>query len=130
MPEIVEIKKYCDFIKKHMKNINIVDVKILNGRYKTHKPFEGYNIIKHHLGSNKSLKILNVESKGKFIYMTFENDIILFCTLGLSGGWTFHNSNEKYMFPISFEFLNAKDIFYISCLKTRNIKLIREDRIA
>jgi formamidopyrimidine-DNA glycosylase len=70
MPEIVEVKKYCDFIRKHTLNKNIIDVKILKGRYKKHKKFEGYKMITNLL----PLKLLKVESKGKFIYITFEND--------------------------------------------------------
>lgn len=45
MPEIVEVKKYCDFIRKHMLNSSITDINILKGRYKKHKPFEGYTMI-------------------------------------------------------------------------------------
>jgi formamidopyrimidine-DNA glycosylase len=92
MPEIIEVKKYCDFINKYTKNKYILDINILQGRYKKHKPFEGYYKIKNLL----PLKLLKAESKGKFIYITFENDIILFCTLGLSGGWT--NSFKKTVY--------------------------------
>ena len=104
MPEIVEIKKYCDFIKKHTLNKYITNIKILKGRYKKHDKFEGYLTIKKSL----PLKILDVKSKGKFIYILFEKDIILFCTLGLSGGWTF--KNDKFVFPKMIEYLNVKDI--------------------
>ena len=104
MPEIVEVKKYCDFIKKHTLNKYITNIKILKGRYKKHDKFEGYLTIKKLL----PLKILDVKSKGKFIYILFEKDIILFCTLGLSGGWTF--KNNKFIFPKMIEYLNVKDI--------------------
>ena len=36
MPEIVEIRKYADFIKNKIKNTKLKDIKILKGRYKTH----------------------------------------------------------------------------------------------
>jgi len=106
MPEIVEVKKYCDFIKKYMINKKINDIIILKGRYKKHKPFEGYYIIK----KNLPIKLLDVKSKGKFIYMTFENNIILFCTLGLSGGWTYKMNNNKYIFANMIEYLNVEDV--------------------
>ena len=105
MPEIVEVKKYCDFIRKHMVNNKITNIFILKGRYKKHKPFEGYNIIK----KNLPIYLLDIQSKGKFIYMTFENDIILFCTLGLSGGWTYQY-NKQFRFPKMIEYLNIKDV--------------------
>ena len=107
MPEIVEIKKYCDFIKKQVLNKKVKSIKILGGRYKKHGIFEGYKDILKDL----PLKLLDVKSKGKFIYFIFEDDYILYCTLGLSGGWTFKkNNSDKYKFPEIMEFLNVKDI--------------------
>ena len=107
MPEIVEIKKYCDFIKKQVLNKKVKSIKILGGRYKKHGQFEGYKDITKDL----PLKLLDVKSKGKFIYFIFEDDYILYCTLGLSGGWTFKkNNSDKYKFPEIMEFLNVKDI--------------------
>ena len=107
MPEIVEIKKYCDFIKKYVLNKKVKQIKILNGRYKKHDSFEGYK----EFVENLPLKLLNVESKGKFMFFTFEENYTLYCTLGLSGGWTFKKKDsEKYKFPDIMEFLNVKDI--------------------
>ena len=107
MPEIVEIKKYCDFIKKQVLNKKVKSIKILGGRYKKHGKFEGYKNFLEEL----PLKLLDVNSKGKFIYITFEDNFTLYCTLGLSGGWTFKKKNsDKYKFPEIMEFLNVKDI--------------------
>ena len=72
MPEIVEIKKYCDFIKKQVLNKKVKSIKILGGRYKKHGQFEGYKDITKDL----PLKLLDVKSKGKFIYFTFEDDYL------------------------------------------------------
>lgn len=107
MPEIVEIKKYCDFINKHFKNKKLISIKILKGRYKKHGKFEGYNQI----SNNLPLKLIEAKSKGKFIYITFENNITIYCTLGLSGGWTYKKKDSsKFQFPEIMEFLNVKDI--------------------
>jgi formamidopyrimidine-DNA glycosylase len=107
MPEIVEIKKYCDFINKHFTNKKLNNIKILKGRYKKHGKFEGYNEI----NKNFPLKLLGAKSKGKFIYITFENNITIYCTLGLSGGWTYKKKDsDKYKFPDMMEFLNVEDV--------------------
>jgi formamidopyrimidine-DNA glycosylase len=107
MPEIVEIRKYCDFIKKQVLNKKLKSIKILGGRYKKHGKFEGYKDIIDEL----PLKLLDVKSKGKFMYFIFEDDYILYCTLGLSGGWTFKKKgSDKYKFPEIMEFLNVKDM--------------------
>jgi formamidopyrimidine-DNA glycosylase len=107
MPEIVEIKKYCDLINKNFKNKKLNNIKILKGRYKKHGKFEGYNEINNSL----PLKLLEAKSKGKFIYITFENNITIYCTLGLSGGWTYKKKDSnKFQFPDIMEFLNVKNI--------------------
>ena len=36
MPEVVEVKRYADFLNHYLKKNKIIDVKILKGRYKTH----------------------------------------------------------------------------------------------
>lgn len=101
MPEIVEIRKYCDFIKKKVINKKVINVKILKGRYEKNGSFEGYKEFVKEL----PLKLFNVESKGKFMYFTFDDNYTLYCTLGLSGGWTFKNKNsDKYNFPDNYEY--------------------------
>ena len=100
MPEVKEIRKYADFIRDKIQNKKIIDIKIHNGRYKLHGPFEKYSIIKRRL----PLKVLNVKTKGKFLYIIFENDIYMFSTMGLSGGWCYlKNGSTKYEFSKNME---------------------------
>ena len=74
-----------------LKNKKLIDIKIINGRYKKHKPFELYELIK----KNLPLKLINVKTKGKFIYIEFEKSFYILNTLGLSGGWAFQKNNSK-----------------------------------
>lgn len=92
MPEVNEVRKYADFIKDHIKNKDLEEIKILKGRYKTHGPFSLYKDIEKEL----PLKILDVQTKGKFTYISLEKDYYIFCTLGLSGGWLFKDNDNKY----------------------------------
>jgi formamidopyrimidine-DNA glycosylase len=94
MPEVVEIRKYADFLSDKFKNKKINAIKILKGRYKTHEPFELYQELTNKL----PLKVLDVKTKGKFLYMVLEDDYYIFSTLGLHGGWVWlnnKNENEK-----------------------------------
>ena len=106
MPEIVEVKRYADFLKYHLKNNKIVNIKILKGRYKTHKPFKGYYMLVNSL----PIKVTNVMTKGKFIYFIMDNDMILFNTLGLSGGWVYSHNGDHMKHPTVHEFLNKNDV--------------------
>lgn len=110
MPEINEIRHFADFIKSNFKNKKILEINILKGRYKTHGPFENYNAIKKDL----PLKLLDVKTKGKFLYLVFENNFYIFSTLGLYGGWTYlKKGSTKYKFSRTegtwLEFSGIKD---------------------
>jgi formamidopyrimidine-DNA glycosylase len=126
MPEINEIRKYADFIKEKIKKNKILEIKILNGRYKTHGPFQKYNDIKKEL----PLKLLDVKTKGKFLYFVFENNFYLFSTLGLSGGWCYLKKGaSKYTFSkteeegLYFDDSNHNDSVYIkNALKHLNVE--------
>jgi formamidopyrimidine-DNA glycosylase len=121
MPEVVEVKRYCDFIKKYMLNIKINNIKILNGRYKKHGPFNGYKYLK----KSPNLKIIDVNSKGKLMYILFNNGTFLLITLGLSGGWVFNPINtDKYIFPNLVEYLNENTVqeYQDKSLKHLNIQ--------
>lgn len=96
MPESPEVRIFADFIEHRLKNKDITDVDIIRGRYKK-KPstFIGYNdYIK-----NLPTKIIDVGTKGKFMYIKFSNGFILFITLGLKGGWSWKRNDGKILFP-------------------------------
>jgi len=120
MPEINEVRQYADFIKSKLKNKNITHINILNGRYKKHGPFENYSHLVNHL----PFKIIDVKTKGKFMYIKFEHNLYLFSTLGLSGGWIFKTNSGKVEHPTILEFLQKKDIdsYMNTSLKHLNVE--------
>lgn len=91
MPEIVEIRKYADFLSDKLKNKHLNAIKILKGRYKTHGPFELYNSLINKL----PLKVLDIKTKGKFLYIVLEDGYFIFSTLGLHGGWSWLNKQTS-----------------------------------
>ena len=91
MPEVVEVKKYADFIRKNLLNKNLTQINILKGRYKTHSPFHGYNLLLQN-------KIIKVDNKGKLLWIELKNNIYITFTLGLSGGFLLIK-NKKIKFP-------------------------------
>jgi len=121
MPEINEVRTYADFLNEQLKNKKIIEINILNGRYKKHGPFALYHELKNHL----PLKVLNVQTKGKFLYFTLENNYFIFSTLGLSGGWVFlNNSTHKYQHPEMLEYLQKEkmDTYLETSLKHLNVE--------
>lgn len=96
MPEIIEVRKCADFIRKKLKNKEIININILNGRYKKKVPFDNYKKLK----KNIPLKLIDVKTKGKLLYLIFDNNFYLINRLGLVGGWCFlKNKSEIYDHP-------------------------------
>jgi len=100
MPEAIEILKFADILRANILGHKVTNINIIKGRY-TKKPFEGYN----ELIKSLPLVIDSINTKGKFTYITLSNtskqnshdnpkSFYLFCTLGLSGGWTL-KANKK-----------------------------------
>lgn len=121
MPEINEVRRYADFLNLHLKNKEITEINILNGRYKKHGPFELYSELKKDL----PVKVLDVKTKGKFLYMILNDTYYIFSTLGLSGGWTFLNKKtNEYDHPIILEYLRKEnmDSYMATSLKHLNVE--------
>jgi formamidopyrimidine-DNA glycosylase len=120
MPEINEVRHYADFIKSKLKNKNITQVNIINGRYKKHGPFKNYSHLINHL----PLKVLDIKTKGKFMFIKFDHNIYLFVTLGLSGGWIFKTNTDKVEHPTLLEYLKKDNIdsYMNTSLKHLNIE--------
>ncbi|ARF10879.1 formamidopyrimidine-DNA glycosylase [Hokovirus HKV1] len=116
MPEIIEIKKYTDFLNKHVSNKNLLEINILKGRYKKH----GIDLKK--IKKLLPTKLIKVYSKGKFMYMEF-NDIYLGFTMGLSGGFVYlPNNSKKFLYPLVQDY-NMKD-YYKTSMNHRNIEFV------
>jgi formamidopyrimidine-DNA glycosylase len=142
MPEVIEVRKTRDFLLKIMKNKYIEEINILKGRYKTHKPFELYSKIKKML----PLKVLDIKTKGKFMYFVLEDDFYIYSTLGLTGGWIYKkdsdndidndndNDNEinsknikksikKYKFPKLIDYISENDILKYHKVSINNLNV-------
>ncbi len=112
MPEVVEIRKYADFLKSKMKGKFISKINIKNGRYKKHGPFPLYKEI----SKNLPLKVVDIKTKGKFMYIILENNFYILSTLGLSGGWVY--KDKLYEFPILIDYVKTE---IIDSYKTRSL---------
>lgn len=115
MPEGPEVKKLTDYLRNKILNEELLEMNILGGRYLKHNNLKNYKNFIEEIPS----KIININCKGKFIYIEFKNEWILFITLGMSG-WFRLNKKEKIsdkydMFDkhdnIRFKFKD-KDLFF------------------
>lgn len=123
MPEVMEIRKYADFINNLFSGKKLNNINILQGRYKKHDAFESYDLIKKAL----PLKLLNVKTKGKFIYWELEKGFYLLNTLGLSGGWAYQkNTTSQYQMPKLLEYIDKSkiEIYLLRSMEHINVEFI------
>jgi formamidopyrimidine-DNA glycosylase len=123
MPEIIEVKHYADFIVSKIGNKQLTEINIVNGRYKKHGPFQNYDNLINLL----PLQVLAVQTKGKLLYITLENNYYIIVTLGLSGGWVYEK-NKKIHYSKNFteyaDYVDKKEMdqYSDSLLKHLNVE--------
>lgn len=122
MPEGVEVKISSELIKPLVINRLITEVSVGNkSRYASNPP-EGFSEFNKSFQTtengvgwlNNPVQILDVRTKGKFMYWSFDNGWYMFSTFGMTGQWSpnagkhvclrinMHNQND-----IDGEFTNA-----------------------
>lgn len=124
MPEVIEVLKYADFIRSKLKGNKIVAINVINGRYKKHGDFENLDNLRADLPQG----VTRVETKGKFLYMQFQNQLYLFSTLGLSGGWLWKNKQGVQFGHLLKHIEKVQlDSYHKEALNHCNVEFVTED---
>ena len=105
MPEGPEVLSLSEYMKSIYSGgqWSIQKAELLSGRYNSENPPVGWNRLIETLPS----QVLNIQNKGKFLYFLLENDISIWNTLGLTGGWS-HSKYNKHN-RISIHFINNQN---------------------
>lgn len=99
MPELCEITLSAQYLLTKLKNKFITDIDIIGGKYKKN-PLNNIHLLK-----NTKNKIINIESKGKFMWfelLNSDNEIIyIMCWFGLTGSFSFFSGlSDRVSFDI------------------------------
>lgn len=92
MPEGPEIAHIADYITEKCKGRKLKDVAILRGRYLKHGAPEHFKEFTEAL----PLKLLDVQKKGKVLFLNFENGWHIISKLGLTGWWYVSGDMPKW----------------------------------
>jgi len=84
MPEGPEVKRISEKLSGFIVGEKISSADILGGRYLKHGPPEGFEEFARSLPAT----VTQVDCKGKFIYIIFDNGYSLWNTLGMAGSWS------------------------------------------
>ena len=108
-PEVTTIAKGLNGIlqKKVLSNIEITN----KSRY-FKKNFDGFNSLISRINSIDGLTVKKIENKGKFIYWQFDDDSVLFQTLGMSGGWYHSEKSQSGIILTYLDGLKLKKLYY------------------
>jgi formamidopyrimidine-DNA glycosylase len=100
MPELPEVTLSGQYLISNLKNRYITGIHVIAGKY-THQTLPGKDLIAKH----QPLKIINVDSKGKFMWFELKDpnnqDIYIMNNFGLTGEWSFHDDkSDRVIFDI------------------------------
>ncbi len=95
----------------------LTDVNIISGRYLT-SPIDFSPI--------KNKKITSIKNKGKFIFWEFEDNTVLFNTLGMSGGWSkLQQTHSRVQFTLD----NSLNLWYNDVRSFGTLKVANKDEL-
>ena len=100
MPEICEITLTAQYLLSKLKNRYITGIHVIAGKY-THTELIGKKLISKH----QQLKIINVNNKGKLMWIELQNpngeDIFIINNFGLTANWSFYtDKSDRIIFDI------------------------------
>ena len=108
MPEGPECHRTAINLNARRAGSCFVDVIIESGRYKTHGPFQGYELLIAGIRKTNGLRVIAVAAWGKLIIWMLSRSLFIHCTLGLKGGWS--RSKRKHG-GVCFVFDNGREWF-------------------
>lgn len=124
MPEGVEVKISADIIKPIMVGKTIKEaIATTAGRYKSTDP-EGYVEFNKHLPA----QVTDIQTKGKFMYWTFDNGWYLFSTFGMTGQWSPQQGKHPCFFFSYLDGQENKSMFFNDPRHFGTIKFVRGEQ--
>lgn len=124
MPEAPELATSRDYLRKILVGKQVHDIKIVGGRYEK-QSLEGLHDILKENALNQ-LRIDSVDVKGKFMWWSIGEEWKMWCTYGMSGGWSKRKSphtavslfyEDSYGEPLSIHFNDQRRFGTIKFVK-------------
>lgn len=104
----------------------LIDIEIIKGRYKKNGPPENFE----EFTDEFPIKLLDVNCKGKMIYLEFSNDWFLVSNLGLTGEWEYvsgeMNNNDG---NVIFDFGKGGKLLYHDTMSYGQFRIFNDRQI-
>ena len=122
MPEVVEVALTSMFLDYTLKNKDITKINVLGGRY-TRNELKGLTLVRY------PLKVISVDSKGKFVWFVLkrpDNSLLyLMNTFGLEGEWT--TDKQKHS-DIEFVY-DGKSLYFTDQIKYGTMEITNDIKV-
>ena len=124
MPEGPEVRRMSEGLSKRVSGKMLTGANILGGKW-LKMPIKGLDSLNKEL-SKSPQKIDWVKVKGKFIYSKIGEDLFMWNSLGMSGGWRDHRGKHAHF---SFKFSDGSEVFFDDVRRFGNIEFISFERL-
>ena len=116
MPEGPECRRYAQLLAECVSGRKLESIEILGGRYKDKLP-GGL----HDFRKQLPLEVVGAGVHGKFIYWILKDELSIWCTLGMTGGWSTElQKNSRVVFG-----LNDGELYFNDMRNFGTLKFVR-----
>jgi formamidopyrimidine-DNA glycosylase len=115
LPEGAECKIIGEGLAKFCSAKILTSITTISGRY-TKSQIPDFNLMQF------PAKIIGVGTKGKLIFVIFDNDMFLLSTLGMTGSWTSKTTKHTRM---SFDFSDGTKMFFNDVRNFGTLKFVK-----
>lgn len=115
MPEGPEVTHLCQILNRALVGEQVQNIEVVRGRYKTHSKPQNFDIFVSLL----PMKCIQVQKKGKVLFLYFEKNWCIVSKLGLTGWWYTETNLPKWrkMDPnVVFTLKSDKKVFFSDLL--------------
>lgn len=116
MPEVCEVLITAIYLAMVLKGYRLESIKINSGKYKRELP-EGFANFSKRL----PLKLIDVSSKGKFMWMEFEDNNFMMNGFGLVGEWGFEKKEYSHIELVFTKGTSKKTLYFSDARNFGNI---------
>lgn len=124
MPEGPEVRRMSEGLSRRISGKMLTEANILGGKW-LRIPIKGLDTLNTLLQTNPQ-KIDWVKVKGKFIYSKIGEDLFMWNSLGMSGGWRDQRGKHAHF---SFKFSEGSEVFFDDVRRFGNIEFINFEKL-
>jgi len=119
MPEGPEVRRMSEGLSKRAAGKMLTEANVIGGKW-LRIPIKGLDLLKSQLDKEPQ-EVTWVKVKGKFIYVKIGEDLFMWNSLGMSGGWRDNRGKHSHF---TFKFSDGSEVFFEDVRRFGNIEFV------